>query len=109
MPANKVSEVVNKVAETVIDWTDWLKKAGKEGVAKKVVPKGLKRVDELKKRVNRLFNQQFQKPFELVKEKSALKEITTDYVIEGVDGYDPKSFLNAAKRAVTDFLKTIAG
>lgn len=85
-----------------IDLMDWLEKADKEEKKilieknrkkKKTELKGkAKRVEELKKRVNQLFNRPQNSQFQLVEEKSALKNFATDYVIYGVSGYDPVSF-----------------
>jgi len=49
----------------------------------------------------------FYKPFEIAETKSALKKfsIVGLYTIQGQDGYDERSFLNAVKQTVVDLLK----
>ena len=42
--------------------------------------------------------------FKLEESKSALKKLATQYTIDGVKGYDPKTFLSAVKPTVNRFL-----
>ena len=45
------------------------------------------------------------KDFELKESSSALKKFTTQYTIEGKEGYDPQSFAQAIISLIINFLK----
>lgn len=44
-------------------------------------------------------------PFEIREARSALRRFTTQFIIEGRNGYSPQSFFNDTRQAVTNLLK----
>ena len=43
--------------------------------------------------------------FELIESRSTLKKFAVQYTVDGVKGYDPKTFLSAVRETVINFLK----
>ena len=91
----QIPKVIEENVETFSDWLNWLENVEDEVVRRKVDPK----VERLKKQIENLW-----KTFGLKESKSALKKFATQYTIDGVSGYDPKTFLSAVKPTVIQFL-----
>ena len=91
----QIPKVIEENVETISDWLNWLENVEDEVVRRKVDPK----VERLKKQIENLG-----KTFQLKESRSALKKFATQYTIDGVRGYDPKTFLSAVKPTVIQFL-----
>lgn len=94
VPINKVEKAIVKSTYSVMDWMNWLKNSGKT-----IVKKASSSMESLKARVNNIF-----KRFLLIESKSASKQFTMVHAIDGVDGYDPESFLKAVRHVITTFV-----
>lgn len=64
------------------------------------------KLKDFKARITELYKKRDQPSFPLVKSKSALKQFTNHYTIDGVKGYGVLDFLQAVKPIVIKFLKT---
>ena len=60
-------------------------------------------LDEVTEHVRR--NYPPRQPFEIREARSALRRFTTQFIIEGRNGYSPQSFFNDTRQAVTNLLK----
>ena len=92
-----VSAVVPEaVQQRVNTFTDW--------VTSYVEPTQINQVlNEVTEHVRR--NYPPRQPFEVRESSSALRRFTTQYTIDGREGYDPQSFLNAVRQNVTNLLR----
>ena len=96
---NAVYKTAQKVKNEWIKWTNWLL----DHIPEK--PKVDEVLESFKRQIKHLFNKK--EAFELKEGKSALKQFTTEYTIEGKAGYDAESFLREIKSHVVDLLKRI--
>ena len=93
-----VSAVVpESVQRRVSSFNDWL--------TSYVEPTQINQVlDEVTEHVRRNYPPR-QRAFEIREARSALRRFTTQYVIDGREGYDATSFLNTVRRDVTNLLR----
>ena len=97
-PAKPEEPRVTTIKNKFNEWADWLVS---------YIPPKPKVVDTLlegfKNKIKGLY--QKKKDFELKESISALKRFTTQYTIDGKEGYDPQSFIRAVQPGVTNLLK----
>ena len=85
----------NSVKNKVKGFTSWIRDY--------VDPTNLVQVlNEVKEHVKKTYRR---KPLTAIENASALRKFTTQYTIEGLDGYDPHSFLIEVKQVTTDLLR----
>ena len=94
---NAVYRAAQKVKNEWIKWTNWLL----DHIPEK--PKVDEVLESFKRKIKQLYNRK--EAFELKEGKSALKQFTTEYTIEGKAGYDAESFLREAKPLVVDLME----
>ncbi|XP_060083028.1 uncharacterized protein LOC132562303 [Ylistrum balloti] len=99
---DKVKQKVNKSIKAAVDWVEWLHDADRE-----VVKKAPSKLKALKEKVDALFRKQ--QMFEIRETRSALRKFTTQYTIDGREGFDAQSFLNTARQNVVNLLRGIRG
>ena len=82
--------------------TNWLN----DQVRRQVVKPLNEKLEAFKAKINKLYSiKDTRDTFEVEESKSALKKFAEQYRIKGKSGYDPKSFLSAAKQTVANHLK----
>ena len=96
----KIKKAVDDEKRVVEDWSQWLKEIDAPRV---VVDDKLK---DFKTHIADLYKKRTQPSFTLVESKSALKQFTKKYTIDGVKGYGVLGFLQAVKSIVINFLQT---
>ena len=96
----KIEKAVDDGKRVVEDWGQWLKEIDAPRV---VVDDKLK---DFKAHIAELYKKRDQPSFTLVESKSALKQFTKKYTIDGVKGYGVLGFLQAVKPIVINFLQT---
>ena len=70
----------------------------------KEIPKSVSsRVEKLKEEINNIYEQM--KLFEVEESDSALREFAKVYTINGIEGYDPRTFLYYARKNLTKILR----
>ena len=90
-----IKKLVEESITTVNDWLDWLK--DNPDIRRRVSPE----LESFRQKIMDLYKEEF----EIRRKRSALKDFTTVDIIEGKNGYEPKSFLMAVKPTVTSFLR----
>ena len=98
--SNVLNEVKNKVRSKLNTFSDWL--------INFVVPREQKpvneRLDALKSKVSSIFSKINKKKFEILETAKAIKGFTKRYTIDGADGIDATSFLDAVRPQVVSLL-----
>ena len=85
----------NSVKNKVKDFSSWIRGY--------VAPTDLVQIlNEVKEHVKKTYRR---KPLTATESASALRKFTTQFTIEGQDGYDPHSFFIEVKQAATDLLR----
>ena len=97
-----VKKHARNAREAVADFKDYIKNLNKDYLT----PSRLKKLSkQLKKKINKLEEEE-KRLFTPVKEKSALKNYTVQYVIKGEPLYGPNVFLQIAKPYVINIMNT---
>ena len=95
-----VKKKARNAREAVADFKDYIKNLNKDYLT----PSRLKKLsNQLKKKINKLEEEE-KRLFTPVKGKSALKNYTVQYVIEGVPLYGPNVFLQIAKPHIINIM-----
>ena len=86
--------------EAVADFKDYIKNLKKDYLT----PSRLKKLSNQLKKKEQKAEEEEQRLFKPIKEKSAFKNFTVQYVIKGDSTYDPKTFLKVAKPYIINIM-----
>ena len=95
---NQAPTFIEKTAETVLGWMNWLVESGKKYIVKPISSS----LKNLKEKINKIFEK---KEFEVKEGESTLKNFVREYIIDGKLGYDPQRFFEAVRNLVLKILK----
>jgi len=91
--------IYDAVRKKTNEFADWMLGYVPESIKKPIN----KRVESLKQQVSDIFRRCYPE-FHFRESKSALKGVTKQHTIDGKEGYDPESFMNAVKSQVVGML-----
>ncbi|XP_065667722.1 uncharacterized protein LOC136088013 [Hydra vulgaris] len=101
-PFQPITQIRKEINKKINSFADWIVSYVPEPI-KKVVNK---KVDELKSTVSNLYQKYgIRNPIEFKLSQSAVKNVTNQFSVKGINGYDAISFMNAAKKSAIKILK----
>ena len=92
---------IEKNIETFSGWLNWLAESGQKYIVKPISST----LKNLKENINKIFEEEEEKEFELKEGESALSRFVRQFTIDGKSGYDPQTFLEAVRNLVLQILR----